>query len=150
MTRATAATPATDVVARVHESLAKAPSQILTATLDDAMAVEERPNMPATNDEWPNWRLALPEPIETLSDNRLASRIAKALRRKPVNRSVVKSPSSNVRELQPLPALIQIGQIANPNAGREGLGLGSCAALTSRGFGRSASGWDLGARSLRI
>ena len=67
MTRATAATPAADVVARVHESLATAPSQILTATLDDAMAVEERPNMPATNDEWPNWRLALPEPIETLT-----------------------------------------------------------------------------------
>jgi 4-alpha-glucanotransferase len=45
------------------------------------MAVEERPNMPATNDEWPNWRLALPEPIETLAENRLARRIAKALQR---------------------------------------------------------------------
>ena len=45
------------------------------------MAVEERPNMPATNDEWPNWRLALPQPIETLKTNRLAARIAKALRR---------------------------------------------------------------------
>jgi 4-alpha-glucanotransferase len=65
----------------VHESLAKAPCRILTATLDDAMAVEERPNMPATNDEWPNWRLALPQPIEALKTNRLAARIAKALRR---------------------------------------------------------------------
>ncbi len=81
MTGAAPATPTTDVVARVHESLAKAPSQIITATLDDAMAVEERPNLPATNDEWPNWRLALPEPIETLRGNRLAWRIAKALRR---------------------------------------------------------------------
>lgn len=81
MTRATAATPIREIVARVHESLARAPSQILTATLDDAMAVEERPNMPATNDEWPNWRLALPAPIETLTRNRLAGRIAKALKR---------------------------------------------------------------------
>lgn len=81
MTRAAAATPVRDLVARVHESLARAPSHILTATLDDAMAVEERPNMPATSDEWPNWRLALPQPIETLRGNRLAARIAKALRR---------------------------------------------------------------------
>jgi len=83
MTRSAGATPAGEIVARVHESLAKAPSRILTATLDDAMAVEERPNMPATNDEWPNWRLALPQPIETLKTNRLAARIAKALRRGP-------------------------------------------------------------------
>jgi 4-alpha-glucanotransferase len=81
MTRSAGETPAGEIVARVHESLAKAPSRILTATLDDAMAVEERPNMPATNDEWPNWRLALPQPIETLKTNRLAARIAKALRR---------------------------------------------------------------------
>jgi 4-alpha-glucanotransferase len=45
------------------------------------MAVEERPNMPATSDEWPNWRLALPEPIETLKTSRLAKRIARALKR---------------------------------------------------------------------
>jgi 4-alpha-glucanotransferase len=82
MTRATPRTPTTTLVARVHESLAQAPSRILTATLDDAMAVEERPNMPATTDEWPNWSLALPEPIETLEENRVAVRIARALRRK--------------------------------------------------------------------
>jgi 4-alpha-glucanotransferase len=81
ITGSTATTPAGEIVARLHESLAKAPSQILTATLDDAMAVEERPNMPATNDEWPNWRLALPQPIETLRTNRLAARIARALKR---------------------------------------------------------------------
>jgi len=68
-------------VARVHEALAKAPSRILTATLDDAMAVEERPNMPATSDEWPNWRIALPKPIDTLQDDKLARRIARAFGR---------------------------------------------------------------------
>ena len=81
MTRAPASAPPAEVVARVHEALARAPSRILTATLDDAMAVEERPNMPATHDEWPNWRLALPAPIEALKTSRLAKRIARALNR---------------------------------------------------------------------
>ena len=81
MTGATARTPATTVVVRVHEALAQAPSRIVTATLDDAMAVEERPNMPATTSEWPNWSVALPEPIETLEKSPVAARIARALRR---------------------------------------------------------------------
>ena len=82
MTKATTRTATTTVVARVHECLGQAPSRILTATLDDAMAVEERPNMPATTDEWPNWSIALPEPIETLERNPVAARIARALRRR--------------------------------------------------------------------
>jgi 4-alpha-glucanotransferase len=50
------------------------------------MAVKERPNMPATTTEWPNWCLALPQPIETLAKNPLARRIAAALsRRRPSN-----------------------------------------------------------------
>jgi 4-alpha-glucanotransferase len=81
MTHASESAPPAEVIARVHEALARAPSRILTATLDDAMAVEERPNMPATSDEWPNWRLALPEPIETLKTSRLANRIGRALNR---------------------------------------------------------------------
>ena len=82
LTKAASRTPPAAVIARVYEALARAPSRILTATLDDAMSVEERPNMPATKDEWPNWSLALPEPIETLETNRLAARITRALRRK--------------------------------------------------------------------
>jgi 4-alpha-glucanotransferase len=81
MTRSSDSTPVREVIARLHEALAKAPSRILTATLDDAMAVEERPNMPATGEEWPNWRIALPRPIETLASDRLARRIARALNR---------------------------------------------------------------------
>jgi 4-alpha-glucanotransferase len=81
LTRTSARTPLPELVGRMHESLAKAPSRILTATLDDAMVVEERPNMPATSDEWPNWRLALPRPIDTLFDDPLARRIARALDR---------------------------------------------------------------------
>ena len=81
MTRATSKTAVADVIVRVHEALGRAPSRIVTATLEDAMAVEERPNIPATTDEWPNWRMALPQPIESLTNARLARRIARALRR---------------------------------------------------------------------
>ena len=46
--------------------LARAPSMVVTTTLEDALGVEERPNMPGTLDEWPNWRLALPTPIDAI------------------------------------------------------------------------------------
>lgn len=75
-------TPLDEVIVRVHEALGRAPSRIVTGTLDDAMAVEERPNMPATTDEWPNWRLGLPQPIETLTRSARAQRIARALYRR--------------------------------------------------------------------
>jgi 4-alpha-glucanotransferase len=82
LTGATPRTPLSTVVVRVHEALAAAPSRILTATLEDAMLVKERPNMPATTTEWPNWSAALPEPIETLEKSRVAARIARALTRR--------------------------------------------------------------------
>lgn len=82
LARVSDSTPLTEVIVRVHEALGRARSRIVTATLDDAMAVEERPNMPATTDEWPNWRLALPEPIEALTRSTRAKRIASALYRR--------------------------------------------------------------------
>ena len=75
-------TPLDEVIVRVHEALGRARSRIVTGTLDDAMAVEERPNMPATTNEWPNWRLALPQPIETLTRSARAQGIARALYRR--------------------------------------------------------------------
>ena len=59
-----------EVILRAHQLLAEAPSVVVTATLEDALAVEERPNMPSTTAEWPNWSLALPislEKIQTLA-----------------------------------------------------------------------------------
>jgi 4-alpha-glucanotransferase len=34
--------------------------------MEDALAVHERPNVPGTTTEFPNWRLALPIPIEDI------------------------------------------------------------------------------------
>jgi 4-alpha-glucanotransferase len=53
---------------------------VLNATLDDVLGVEERPNMPGTVDEWPNWRIALPVDLDTiLADPRVAA-VAEVLR----------------------------------------------------------------------
>jgi 4-alpha-glucanotransferase len=74
-------TPVAEVITRIHSDLAEAPCLVLTATLDDALSVEERPNMPGTVDQWPNWSLALPEPIEEFCSRPLVVRIARLLDR---------------------------------------------------------------------
>jgi 4-alpha-glucanotransferase len=79
ITGATDDAPVAEVIERIHERLGKAPSLIVTATLDDALAVAERPNLPGTVDEWPNWSLALPRPLEAIEGDELPRRIARAL-----------------------------------------------------------------------
>jgi len=69
------------VIEEVYRDLAQAPCRLLVATLDDVLAVEERPNMPGTIDEWPNWSMALPVPLEELEQRPLAARVAHLLRR---------------------------------------------------------------------
>ena len=71
-----------EVIVGAHRALAGAPSLLVAGTLDDAVAVVERPNMPGTTTEWPNWCLALPVPLEALEQHPLANRVAKALHRR--------------------------------------------------------------------
>jgi 4-alpha-glucanotransferase len=80
-TRLKKTAPAAEVVERTYRLLASAPSRLLMATLEDALTVEERPNLPGTTTERPNWSLALPVSLETLETNPLARKIASALRR---------------------------------------------------------------------
>src|SRR6185436_14621407 len=69
-----------EVIERVHERIADAPSLIVTATLEDALSVVERVNMPSTtNERWPNWSLGLPGGLDALERAPLARAIAKAL-----------------------------------------------------------------------
>jgi 4-alpha-glucanotransferase len=70
-----------DVIEQAYCRLAESPSNIVTATLEDAQAVAERPNMPGTIDQWPNWSLVLPQDIETIIEAELPKRIARALSR---------------------------------------------------------------------
>jgi 4-alpha-glucanotransferase len=76
----TEATPIEEIIERAYALLAQAPSAILSATLDDALAVEERPNIPGTTTEqWPDWSIALPKSQEELEESVLARSIARVL-----------------------------------------------------------------------
>lgn len=68
------------VIEKAYRLLAQAPSRILTASLDDAALVEERPNLPATTLKT-NWSMALPIPIEELMASDLPRKIATAIQR---------------------------------------------------------------------
>lgn len=68
-----------EVIAGVYDDLGRAPCALLVASLDDVLAVEERPNMPGTTDAWPNWSIALPRPLEELEEAPLARRVATSL-----------------------------------------------------------------------
>jgi 4-alpha-glucanotransferase len=73
---------AREVILRAYQLLAQAPSVVVTATLEDALAVEERPNMPGTTTEWPNWSLALPTSLENLQTLAFTRAVADTLRRR--------------------------------------------------------------------
>ncbi|MDP8957969.1 MAG: 4-alpha-glucanotransferase [Actinomycetota bacterium] len=68
-----------EVIEKTYRRLASAPSMLVVATIEDALAVEERPNMPGTTGEWPNWSLAMPATLAQLEDHPLAQAIAKEL-----------------------------------------------------------------------
>ncbi|HEX2701426.1 MAG TPA: 4-alpha-glucanotransferase [Acidimicrobiales bacterium] len=71
--------PVDDVVQRTYQLLAEAPSAVLAATLDDALGVPERPNLPGTTSERPNWCLALPVPLDDIEHDPRVAGVARAL-----------------------------------------------------------------------
>ena len=75
------ATPAVDVAVAAYRVLARGRTRIVLAQLEDALGVEERPNVPGTTTEFPNWRLALPAPLADIERSPGARRIAAAMRR---------------------------------------------------------------------
>ncbi len=58
-----------EVMVATHQHLARSPALFATLTLEDALLVRERPNMPGTTTAWPNWSLALPVPLETILED---------------------------------------------------------------------------------
>jgi 4-alpha-glucanotransferase len=68
-----------EVTEGAYRALARAPSRVLLATLDDALGVRERPNMPGTTDQWPNWSLALPASLEEIEGDPGVAAVAGAL-----------------------------------------------------------------------
>jgi len=74
-------TPVEDVIVAVHDRLARAPSVLVAATLEDALALRQRPNLPGTTDERPNWSTTLPLLLPEIFTDPLVSRIIGALHR---------------------------------------------------------------------
>jgi 4-alpha-glucanotransferase len=68
-----------DVAVAAYASLATARSRIALASLEDALGVEERTNVPGTTSEWPNWRLALPQALEEIERASGPTRIAEVM-----------------------------------------------------------------------
>ncbi|HEX7197173.1 MAG TPA: 4-alpha-glucanotransferase, partial [Candidatus Limnocylindria bacterium] len=59
-----------ELVDGLHRRLAAAPPALVAATLEDALRVEERPNLPGTIPrQRDNWSLALPVPIDDFPGN---------------------------------------------------------------------------------
>ncbi|MDQ2943388.1 MAG: 4-alpha-glucanotransferase [Candidatus Dormibacteraeota bacterium] len=73
-------TPAFEVAAAAYQKLAHARSRIVLASLEDALGVEERTNVPGTTTERSNWRLALPKSLEDIEESDGVQRIAQAMR----------------------------------------------------------------------
>jgi 4-alpha-glucanotransferase len=70
-----------DVAGAAYARLAQGRSRIVLASLEDALGVEERPNVPGTTSEWPNWRLALPVPLDDIESAAGPRRIAEVMAR---------------------------------------------------------------------
>lgn len=69
-----------EVIEAVHHWIATSPSAVVIATLEDALAVERRPNIPGTSDEErSNWSVPLPHPVDRLHEHELANRVARAI-----------------------------------------------------------------------
>ena len=57
-----------DVAVAAYRHLARGRPRIVLVAMEDALGVHERPNVPGTIDEFPNWRLALPVPLEDIEE----------------------------------------------------------------------------------
>ena len=72
--------PVEDIIKGAYDLLAQAPSAIIAATLEDALAIQRRPNLPGAPER--SWSMALSEPLEQILSHHLVHAIAKGLRRR--------------------------------------------------------------------
>ena len=70
--------PVDEVVARAYAALGRAPCAVVVGTLDDALDVTERPNMPGTTDAT-NWSQALPLSLEDIEQDPRVEAVARGL-----------------------------------------------------------------------
>ncbi|HEY1419500.1 MAG TPA: 4-alpha-glucanotransferase [Candidatus Dormibacteraeota bacterium] len=80
MTQLPDGTPPVDVAVAAYAALARGRPRIVLASLEDALGVHERPNVPGTTTEFPNWRRALPLGLDDIERADGVMRIAEAMR----------------------------------------------------------------------
>ena len=79
MTHLPDATSPVAVAVAAYTTLARGRPRIVLVSLEDALGVAERPNVPGTTTEFPNWRLALPVTREDIEAANGVNRIADAM-----------------------------------------------------------------------
>ena len=67
------------ILAALYGFLTRTPAMLVAATLEDALEATDRPNVPGTIDERPNWSLPLPVPLDDLGDDPRVRRLARIL-----------------------------------------------------------------------
>lgn len=68
------------VVVAMHRLLARTPSRLKLISPYDVIGEVRQPNLPGTVDEYPNWRLPLPETLEELQADPRVAAITAAMR----------------------------------------------------------------------
>jgi 4-alpha-glucanotransferase len=67
------------ILAALYGFLTRTPAMLLAATLEDALEAPDRPNVPGTVDQRPNWSLPLPVRLDDLAADRRVRRLAAIL-----------------------------------------------------------------------
>jgi 4-alpha-glucanotransferase len=67
------------IVAALYGLLVRTPAMLVAATLEDAVEAPDRPNVPGTIDQRPNWSLPLPVPLDDLAADPRVRRLAAIL-----------------------------------------------------------------------
>ena len=71
-----------DIIVKTHQALARSPSVITLASVEDGLGVEKRPNLPGAGENIrPNWCIPLPKLLEEIETDPQILKIAACLKR---------------------------------------------------------------------
>ena len=71
-----------EVIVKTHEALARSPSVITLASMEDGLGADKRPNLPGVGENLrPNWCIPLPKKLEEIETDPTVLQIAACLRR---------------------------------------------------------------------
>jgi 4-alpha-glucanotransferase len=69
-----------ELIVNLHELLARTPCRLILASPYDVLGEPRQPNLPGTVDQYPNWRIPLPVPLEELTEDTRMRLITEILR----------------------------------------------------------------------